>query len=311
MTVPFVLLLLGALAAATAPRLLARASWPEREPVLALWVWSCVVAAVLLCCAGALALCASAASASVRWQVFALAPPRVVQAYALNPYGFTSAVLTLVLAWGGARSLAMLTREVRVGRALRRHHRDELHLRAPLLPGEERSGDRLVVLESERAEAWWQPGPPPGLVVTTAALRRLDDRQIEALRAHERGHERARHEWLRACAYALAAGFPRVPVFDGFRQQVYRLVELHADDVASRRFGRLTTALALVGLNEDRADFAGVRPVPAQLPGRVMRLLDPGPRLSRLHRARLCLLASLVPAIPLLVAFGPGIGALR
>jgi hypothetical protein len=61
MTVPLVLLVLGALTAATAPRLLSRADWPEREPVLALWVWQCVIAAVLLCCVSAMALLASAA----------------------------------------------------------------------------------------------------------------------------------------------------------------------------------------------------------------------------------------------------------
>jgi Zn-dependent protease with chaperone function len=252
MTVPFVLLILGALTAATAPRLLDRAAWTDREPVLALWVWSCVVAAVLLCCL--------AASAAVRWHVFAFAPRGVMEAYALNPYGSLSAALALLLAGGGARSATMLTREVRAGRALRRHQRAEVRSRAPYLPGEARAPRRLVVLESDRADAWWQPGPPPGLVVTTAALRRLNDRQLEAVRAHELGHARARHDWLCACAYALAAGFPGVPVFDGFRRQVHRLVELAADDVASRRFGRMTTALALVGLNEDRAVFG---PCPA------------------------------------------------
>ncbi|MER5580002.1 hypothetical protein ABT082_41770, partial [Streptomyces massasporeus] len=45
------LLLLGAVTAVVAPRLLARADWPDREPVVALWVWQCVVAAVLVCCA--------------------------------------------------------------------------------------------------------------------------------------------------------------------------------------------------------------------------------------------------------------------
>ena len=40
------LLLLGAVTAVVAPRMLARADWPDREPVVALWVWQCVVAAV-------------------------------------------------------------------------------------------------------------------------------------------------------------------------------------------------------------------------------------------------------------------------
>ncbi len=312
MTVPFVLLILGALTAAMVPRLLVRAQWPDREPVLALWVWQCVVAAVLLCCVTAMALCASAASQAVRWHLFALAPRGAVDAYALNPYGVCSGLLAVLLACGGAWSAAMLTREVRTARALRRARGAELRARVPRLPGEPPvSHERLVVLESDRPEAWWLAGPEPQLVVTTAAMRRLKGQQLDAVRAHELGHARARHDWLRACAYALAAGFPQVPVFEGFRQQVHRLVELAADDVASKRFGRLTTALALVELNEDRAVFGTLPTLEAQMTGRVQRLLEPAPRLTRARRWQVCALASLVPAVPLLVAFGPGIGALR
>jgi Zn-dependent protease with chaperone function len=312
MTVPFVLLVLGALTAAMAPRLLVRAGWPDREPVLALWVWQCVVAAVLLCCLGAMALYAAAASQAVRWRVFSLAPHGAADAYALNPYGLVSAVLALLLAAGGAWSAAMLTREVRAARAQRRLRGEQLRVRAPRLPGEPSTPhERLLVLEGERPEAWWQAGPEPRLVVTTAAMRRLTERQLDAVLAHELGHARARHDWLRACAHALATGFPQVPVFEGFRQQVHRLVELAADDVASRRFGRLTTALALVELNEDRAVFGTLPTAPSPLAGRVRRLLEPEPRLTRVRRWQVCAAAALVPFVPLLVAFGPGIGTLR
>ncbi|PLW71370.1 M48 family metalloprotease [Streptomyces sp. SCUT-3] len=311
MTVPIVLLLLGGLFAAAGPRLLSRAQWPEREPVLALWVWQCVVAAVLLCCVLAMALTASAAWGGVRRHLFAFAPSGVVDAYGLPHQGPWAAVVTVFLAFGGAWTAAMLTREVRTVRAERRRRRAELLDGVPVLPGEDRGrGGRLVVLESERVDAWWLPGTPRQLVITTAALRRLEGRQLGALLAHEQGHARARHDWLLNCASALAAGFPQVPVFAGFRKQVHRLVELAADDAASVRFGRLTTALALVGLNEDRGVF-GHCPVPtAQVPRRVHRLLDPAPRLSPLHRLRVTATAMLVPAVPLLVTFGPGLSAL-
>lgn len=91
---------------------------------------------------------------------------------------------------------------------------------------------------------------------------------------------------------------------------MHRLVELAADDVASRRFGRLTTALALVELNEDRGVF-GPAPTPdAQVPLRVDRLLAPAGRLTAGRRLRLTAAAALVPAIPLLVALVPAISAL-
>ncbi|MDX6361192.1 MAG: hypothetical protein QOC85_195, partial [Streptomyces sp.] len=66
MMVPAALLLLGALAALVAPRLLARADWPDREPVVALWVWQCVVASVLLCCVLSMTLSAAGAWMAVR-----------------------------------------------------------------------------------------------------------------------------------------------------------------------------------------------------------------------------------------------------
>jgi hypothetical protein len=42
----------------------------------------------------------------------------------------------------------------------------------------------------------------------------------------------------------------------------------------------------------------------------VHRLLDPAPRLPLARRVRMSACALLVPAVPLLIAFGPGLGAL-
>ncbi|MGW6292864.1 M56 family metallopeptidase [Streptomyces sp. NPDC055058] len=310
MMLPAALLLLGVLTAVAGPRLLARADWTDREPVVALWVWQCVVAAVLVCCALSMTFSAAAAWQAVGGHVFATAPGAVVEAYALGTAGPTAAATAVVLACGGLWSAAMLVREVLRARARRRARRAELVVRAPLLPGEEPGEDRLVVLEGDRPDAWWLPGTPPQLVVTTAALRRLKGRQLDAVLAHERGHARARHDWLLNCSGALAAGFPQVRVFAAFRDEMHRLVELAADDVASRRFGRLTTALALVELNEDRGVF-GPCPTPqAQVRARVHRLLTPPDRLTTGRRLRLTAAASLVPVVPVLLAFMPGLRAL-
>ncbi|MEU6863433.1 M56 family metallopeptidase [Streptomyces sp. NPDC046876] len=312
MMVPAALLLLGAVTAVLAPRLLARARWPEREPVVALWVWQCVVGAVLLSFALSMLLSAAAAWLAVRGRLFAAAPHGVVDAYALGPTGGPWAAGTaLVLAGGGLWSGFRLTREVLRARAGRRARGAELRVRAPLLPGEDPAGGaRLVVLEGPRPDAWWLPGPAPQLVVTTAALGRLKGSQLDAVLAHEQGHAAARHDWLLHCSRALAGGFPQVPVFAAFDAEMHRLVELAADDVASRRFGRLTVALALVGLNEDRGVF-GPSPAPEpHVPERVRRLLSAPPRLSAGRRLRLTALATLLPAVPLAVALVPGLTAL-
>jgi Zn-dependent protease with chaperone function len=310
MMLPAALLLLGALIAVVAPRLLARADWPDREPVVALWVWQCVVAAVLVCCALSMTLSAAAAWHAVAGHVFATAPGPVAEAYALGTAGPWAATTAVVLAGGGLWSAAMLVREIGGARARRRRRRADLLVRAPLMPGEVAVSGRLVVLESERPDAWWQPGAPPQLVVTTAALRRLKGRQLDAVLAHEQGHARARHDWLLNCSSALAGGFPQVPVFAAFRDEMHRLVELAADDTASRRFGRLTTALALVELNEHRGVF-GPCPTPqAHVPARVHRLLTPPDRLPPARRLRLTAAVALVPVVPVLVAFVPGLRAL-
>ncbi|WP_329055194.1 M48 family metalloprotease [Streptomyces violaceus] len=310
MMLPAALLLLGALTAVVAPRLLARADWPDREPVVALWVWQCAVAAVLVCCALSMTFSAAAAWHAVGGQVFATAPSAAVEAYALGTAGPWAATTAVALACGGLWSAAMLVREVGRARARRRRRRADLLVRAPLLPGEVAVSGRLVVLESERPDAWWLPGAPPQLVVTTAALRRLKGRQLDAVLAHEQGHARARHDWLLNCSSALAGGFPQVPVFAAFRDEMHRLVELAADDTASRRFGRLTTALALVELNEHRGVF-GPCPTPqAHVPARVHRLLTPPDRLTAARRLRLTAVAALVPVVPVLLAFVPGLRAL-
>ncbi|MCE7079323.1 M56 family metallopeptidase [Streptomyces sp. ST2-7A] len=315
MLVALILLALGGLTALTAPRVMTRASWPDREPVLALWLWQCVVVAVLLCCGLAMAVSGAAAWQVVREGLFAPAPAGVLDAYALPPEGaWIAAPLALALAAGGLWTAVMLVREVRLARAVRRRRRAELLTRRPLLPGEEEDGGRLVIVEDPRPDAWLLPGSDGRLMITTAALARLGGRRLDAVIAHEEGHARARHDWLLHCAGALARGFPGVPVFAAFRAQVHRLVELAADDAASRRFGRLTTALALVDLNGDRGGFgprAGADPGLRQLPQRVDRLLAPGRRFTASRRVRLTAAAALVPLVPLLVAFGPGLSSLR
>ncbi|MGA5248102.1 M56 family metallopeptidase [Streptomyces pseudogriseolus] len=311
MTYCLLLLSVVALTAAVpVPRVLTRATWPEREPVVALWVWQCLVATVLLCCLTALALGAAAVFGTVRAQLFAPAPPAVTAAYDLSAASPWTTVLTVLLACGAAWTTAMLGRELVEARRRRAGARAHLRERAPDLPaGLPEGRGPLLVLEEDYPDAWWMPGSPPQLIVTTSALQRLTGRQLDAVLTHERGHARARHDWLLHLSAALAAGFPRVPLFAHFCEQTHRLVELSADDTASRRCGHLTTALALIELNQHR----GVLSCSSShrlLGERVDRLLEPPPRLDRRHRALTTAAAALVPLVPLLITFAPGLTAL-
>jgi Zn-dependent protease with chaperone function len=320
MTALFGLLLLGFVLATGGPLLLARARWVDREPVLALLVWQCLVVAVLLCCALSLLLSVSASLPAVRTAVFSGAPSGVEAAYGLVDAEGWGRLCAALLALGGVWTAVSLVREIRAARALRDSRHRELADRAPELPAgiglPPDRRERLVVLEDGRTDAWSLPGPQSRLVVTTGALRRLTDRELAAVLSHERGHVRARHHWLAQAAQALAAGFPRVGVFTAFRDQVGELVELAADDRAARQHGRMTTAHAMVEINAGRGVFEGCAGSHgpgqlAQAPRRVDRLLAGEPRLPVLTRLRLTLLALAAPATVLLLAAAPGLGALH
>ncbi|MDQ0685590.1 membrane protein implicated in regulation of membrane protease activity [Streptomyces achromogenes] len=311
MTVCLLLLsIVGLAAAVPAPRALTRSAWPEREPVVGLWVWQCLVATVLLCCLTALVLGAAAVFHTVRSRVFAPAPAAVTAAYDLSAAPLWATALTLLLACGAAWTTAMLARELVGARRRRDRARAHLHERAPDLPaGLPPARGPLLVLEDEYPDAWWMPGNPPQLIVTTGALHRLTPHQLDAVLTHERGHARAHHDWLLHLSTALATGFPRIPLFSHFCDQTHRLVELAADDTASRRCGHLTTALALIELNQHR----GVLSCASShrlLGERVDRLLEPPPRLLRRHRALTTTVATLIPLLPLLITFAPGLTAL-
>lgn len=312
MTVCLLLLSVVALTAAVpAPRALTRAAWTEREPVVALWVWQCLVATVLLCCMTALVLGTAAVFHTVRDRVFAPAPPAVTAAYDLSAAPVWAVVLTVLLACGAAWTTAMLARELAEARRRRGQTRAHLRERAPDLPaGLPTARGPMLVLEDEYPDAWWMPGHPPQLVVTTGALHRLTDHQLDAVLTHERGHARAHHDWLLHLSTALATGFPHIPLFAHFCDQTHRLVELAADDTASRRCGHLTTALALIELNQHRGvlSCASSRRL---LGERVDRLLEPPPRLLRRHRALTTTVAALVPLLPLLITLAPGLTALN
>ncbi|MGQ4422143.1 M56 family metallopeptidase, partial [Streptomyces violaceoruber] len=215
MTVCLLLLFVVAVTAAVpVPRALTRSAWPERDPVVGLWVWQCLVATVLLCCLTALTLGATAVFGTVRAQLFAPAPPAVTAAYNLSAGPVWAAALTLLLAAGAAWTTAMLARELVEARRRRARSRAHLRERAPDLPaGLPAARGPLLVLEDEYPDAWWMPGSPPQLIVTTGALHRLTDHQLDAVLTHERGHARARHDWLLHLSTALATGFPSVPLF--------------------------------------------------------------------------------------------------
>ncbi|MCF2437429.1 hypothetical protein LV779_39305 [Streptomyces thinghirensis] len=163
----------------------------------------------------------------------------------------------------------------------------------------------------ERPDAWWLPGTPPQLVVTTAALRRLQGPAA--------GRGPGPREGARAGAARLAAALlvrvggriPRVPVFAAFRDEMHRLVE------TGRRRRGLAPLRPAGGhpwrwSNSTRGPWR-VRPVPDRpgpCPQRVHRLLTPPGRLSAARRLRWRRRPPWCRWCRYLVAFVPGLRAL-
>ncbi|UED87547.1 M56 family metallopeptidase [Streptomyces profundus] len=286
------LTLLALVACFPAPGALARADWPGRAPILALWTWQCLLGAALLSLLGALLL----GSAVVLADLPAPAPA------ALGSTGPDAASLWLapvvtLLAAGALWTVRHLAGELRQARRRDRGQRAYVAERVPALPPGLGVGPQpLLVLEDEYPDAWRVPGRPYRLVVTTGAMRRLTPGQLDAVLRHERHHVRARHHWLLRVAAAFGAAFPRVPLFSTFCAQTHRLVEYAADDDAARPHGHLTTALALVALNRHRGVLT-CSPDRARLGDRVHRLLNPGDRIGSPQRALITATSLLLPTL--------------
>lgn len=152
------------------------------------------------------------------------------------------AILTTMLTLTTVRSF------VRTRRA-RRSQRDALELVGRRHPG------GFTVIEHDVPVAYCLPGTGNGTVVlSSAALALLDDREREMVLGHERRHLRARHDLALAFSGALARTFPWVPLFATSHTQIAMLLEMAADDTAASPADRRALAGAIVALG------TGVRP---------------------------------------------------
>jgi Zn-dependent protease with chaperone function len=133
----------------------------------------------------------------------------------------------------------------------------------------------VTVLEHGRPFAYCLPGQHGPVVLSSAALRRLDAGQLDAVLAHERAHQAGRHHWLVLLAQLLQVGFPWLPAARLAAQAVTALVELAADDAAARAQGRRQVAAALAALGDAPVPTAALGAAVVSATERVSRLLTP------------------------------------
>jgi bla regulator protein blaR1 len=297
----------AALLLTAAAPVLARAGWPERAPRLAMAVWIALafsaIASVVL--AGLVMLVpAPRVSRGISW-LLAICGMQLRARYAhpggaaLGAAGVLVAVILVArLAWC---AVATLTATARAGRS----HRLRLQLAG-------RPDDRLGALVVEHGEpaAYCMPGANHPVVLTTAALRLLDDIQLAAVLAHERAHQSGRHHLLVSLAAIPAAAFPWVPAFRHARNEVVRLAELAADDVAAARSPRLVVAEALLTLGAAPAMAAwALGAGGSTAAARVRRLIAAPNPLSRAASAAGALAVAALVALPLVLLAAPAFGA--
>jgi Zn-dependent protease with chaperone function len=263
--------------ASAAPRWLPRASWPRRMPRLGIAAWQALTVSFV-------------ASALLAGLLVALpclpdGPHLDVAAELRNHYtsapgilaGGTAAAATLAaigrLAWAAMSAMA-------TGRRRRTRHDETLTLVAR--PG---PAPGVMVLDDDRPLVYCLPGRDR-IVVTTGALGRLDQAQLQAVLAHERAHISGRHHLVLMLARILPAAWPGIRFLAIAADQTGILAEMAADDTAARQH-RLPLARALLTL--------AASPVPAPAPAlgaattaagqRIRRLLDTPPPVSAAGRA--------------------------
>ena len=147
------------------------------------------------------------------------------------------------------------------------------------------------------------------VVLTTGALRVLDDTQLTAVLAHERAHQSGRHHLLVALAAVPAAAFPRVPAFRHARDQVARLAELAADDVAATRSPRLAVAEALLTLGTAPVGAGALGAGGSTAAARIRRLIAAPNPLGRAASACGRLAIAALIALPVILLAAPAAGA--
>ena len=240
-------IILAVLLVGPIPAVVARAAWPLRAPRAALVLWQAIAVAALLSAFSAGIAIASRLlmpgldgrpTASIQGDIDRLGWP-------LWLVSISVFALTVLL---GIRLTVSVTRVAIATRRRRAHHRMVVDLvgvghGAGCALRQDRD---LRILEVPQPLAYCLPGVRSRIVVSQGALTQLSDPEIAAILSHERAHLRARHDLVLEAFTAAHAAFPRLVRSASALSAVQLLVELLADDAATRAVGRAPLARALV-----------------------------------------------------------------
>jgi Zn-dependent protease with chaperone function len=288
-------------------RMLGRAKWTARAPLLAMVTylaagWS-VVAALGL--AGLTLAVHTTALGGGLSHLIGACVLRLRATYA-TPGGAMVAGLGLTLA-GAVVARTALTAMTHLRAAGRQALQ---HAQTARLVGRPEPALGATLVDHPQPAAYCVAGRHPTVVLTTGAVQALDADQLAAVLAHERAHLTGRHHRLIAMARIGRQVLPFVPLMRDADAQVARLAEMHADDAATRTCEPAPLATALVIL------AAGASPAPALAAAatdavqRIQRMLGPAEPLGRTRRRLLRTTAAALALAPVLLALAPAVLAL-
>jgi Zn-dependent protease with chaperone function len=229
-----IVLLLGACAGP----LLSRSLWTQRLPRVAALAWLGVLAGTLAAIAGVVVMVSAGPHGLVHRTVEWLANCWHHHEGANGPASYA---LNAILLGGSVAATVMAVLRYRSTVMRRRRHQEALRFVV------RSSGDLddVCVLDHPVPVVYCVPSRRRPIVVSSGALDRLEDAQLQAVLAHERAHLRHRHHLLLTVVDALASALFWSPTFRAARRGMPILLEMTADDIAARRWGPEAVATAL------------------------------------------------------------------
>ncbi len=282
--------------------LLLRAQWPERVPLLGVLAWQILSVSMLgaFLLAG-FSVAVPAAAFSVDLADLLHACVKAMRARHAGP-GVAAVQffgVTVVIGLLGRVSY-LFVQGLRAGRRARSDHLAEVRM---LAQPDKRLG--ALVFDHPSAAAYCLPGRCATVVLTSGAVVALNEKELQAVIAHERAHLRGRHHLVLAAADALARTLLFLPNLSRARAEQARLLEMMADDAAARSSGRLTVARALVRLAEVSIPAAALGASNVASFARMQRLLEPSQPVCFARRTVIALALILTACVPLLIALVP------
>jgi Zn-dependent protease with chaperone function len=184
------------------------------------------------------------------------------------------------------------------------------HAQTARLVGHREPALGAVLVEHQEPVAYCVAGRYPTVILTTGALQALDPDQLDAVLAHERAHLAGHHHRLLAMARIGRHVLPFMPLMQEADAQVARLVELHADDAATRGRDPGPLATALVVLATAASPSPTLAAAATDTVQRIHRLLGPAEPLGRARRQLLRATAAAIALAPALLALAPAVLAL-